>query len=62
MSETGVGPSGTAEGAIYDAAGNRIAGGRTNREIEPLVRFAKEQPVTTADLALGIGYLLGKIL
>jgi hypothetical protein len=62
MSETGVGPSGTAEGAIYDAAGNRIAGGRTNREIEPLVRFAKEQPVTTAVLALGIGYLLGKIL
>ena len=62
MSETGVGPSGTAEGAIYDAAGNRIAGGRTNREIEPLVLFAKEQPVTTAVLALGIGYLLGKIL
>ena len=61
MSETDVGASGTTEGAIYDAAGNRIAGGRTKLEIEPLVRFAKEQPLTTAILALGIGYLLGKI-
>ena len=48
--------------ATDDSTGKRIAGGRTNREIEPLVRFAKEQPVTTAVLALGIGYLLGKIL
>jgi hypothetical protein len=62
MSETGVGASGTAEGAIYDAAGNRIGGGRTNSEIDPLVRFAKDQPLTTAILALGIGYLLAKIL
>jgi hypothetical protein len=62
MSETDVGASGTAEGGIYDETGNRIAGGRTRTEIEPLVRFAKEQPLTTAILALGIGYLLGKIL
>jgi hypothetical protein len=44
MSETDVGASGTTEGAIYDAAGNRIAGGRTKLEIEPLVRFAKGPP------------------
>jgi hypothetical protein len=62
MSETDVGASGTVEGVIYDPTGNRIAGGRTNREIEPLVRFAGEQPLTIAILALGIGYLLGKIL
>ena len=62
MSETDLGASGTAaESAIYDAAGNRIVGGRTQSEFEPLVRFAKEQPLTTAILALGIGYLLGKI-
>lgn len=62
MGETGVGASGTAEGVIYDPTGNRIASGRTNREIEPIVGFAKEQPLTTAILALGIGYLLGKLL
>jgi hypothetical protein len=62
MSETDAGASGTAAGVIYDPTGKRIAGGRTNREIELLVRFAKEQPLTTAILALGIGYLLGKIL
>ena len=62
MSETEVGASGTAEGVVFDSTGNPIAGGRTNREIEPLVRFAKEQPLTTAILALGIGYLPGKIL
>jgi hypothetical protein len=28
--------------------------GRTKPEIEPLVRFAKEQPLTTAILALGV--------
>jgi hypothetical protein len=62
MSETDVGASGTAEGGIYDETGNRIADGWTRTEIEPLFRFAKEQPLTTAILTLGIGYLLGKIL
>jgi hypothetical protein len=62
MSETEVGAFGTAEDVICDPTGKRIAGGWTNSEIEPLVRFAKEQPLTTAILALGIGYLLGKIL
>ena len=60
MSETGLGDSRTVHGGtLYD--GNRIASGRTEPDIEPLVRFAREQPLATALIALGIGYLVGKI-
>jgi len=44
MSETDVGASGTAEGGIYDETGNRIAGGRTRTEIEPLVALPRSNP------------------
>ena len=60
MSETGVGDSSTAQGVLYDASGNRIASPVHPERIEPLVRFAREQPFTTAGLALAIGYLIGK--
>jgi hypothetical protein len=30
--------------------------------VEVLARFAQEQPLATALIALGIGYLLGKML
>ena len=36
-------------------AGNRIGGGRPEPD-EPLVRFAREQPVTLAVISLGIGF------
>jgi hypothetical protein len=63
MSETDIGGSSPAQsGVLYDEAGNRIAGGRTEPDLEPLVRFAREQPLTTTLIALGIGYLFGKIL
>jgi hypothetical protein len=64
MSETDVGASSTAqEGVLYDQAGNRIGDGRRlEPRDEPLVRFAREQPVTLAVIALGIGYLIGKVL
>jgi hypothetical protein len=48
-------------GALYDQAGNRIAG-TAQRELEPLVRFARDQPYTMTILALGIGYLMAKVL
>jgi hypothetical protein len=63
MSETDVGASSTAkEAVLYDAAGNRIAGGvRPNtNHVEPLVRFIRENPITTTILALGLGYLIAK--
>jgi hypothetical protein len=61
MSETDVGASST-EGVLYDQAGNRIGAGRPEPRDEPLVRFAREQPVMLAVIALGIGYLIGKVL
>jgi hypothetical protein len=62
MSETSVGASSTAgEGVLYDEAGKRIGGGVRTDDVEPLVRFAREQPVATFILALGIGFLIGKI-
>ena len=64
MSETDVGAASTAqEGVLYDQTGNRIGGGgRPERTEEPLVRFAREQPVMLAVIALFIGYLIGKVL
>jgi hypothetical protein len=63
MSEAEGRVSGTGEGGVlYDGAGNRIASLRSGPDLEPLVRFAKEQPLTTTLIALGIGYLLGKLL
>jgi len=65
MSETGVGSASTERGdhgGLYDQAGNRIGGDRPRRDVEVLARFAQEQPLATALIALGIGYLLGKML
>lgn len=62
MSETDVGTSSTVQEGVLDQAGNRIGGGRPEPRDEPLVRFAREQPVTLAVIALGIGYLIGKVL
>ena len=49
-------------GERLDQDGNRIGGGGPERRDEPLVRFAREQPITLAVIALGIGYLIGKVL
>jgi hypothetical protein len=60
MSETGVGSS-TRNGGLYDAAGKpiqQIQQGEQN--LEPLVSFAREQPLATALGALILGYILGK--
>jgi hypothetical protein len=64
MSETNVGASSTApDGVLYDPAGNRIAGGvRPKPRDEPLVRFIRENPITTTILALGLGYLIAKTI
>jgi hypothetical protein len=58
MSETGVGSS-TRNGGLYGAAGKPIQQGEQN--LEPLVSFAREQPLATALGALILGYILGKI-
>jgi hypothetical protein len=57
----GAGDSSTAEGVLYNEAGNRI-GDAAQMELEPLVRFARDQPFKTLILALGIGYLTAKVL
>ena len=65
MSETGVGSSSTTRpnaGGLYDATGQPIGGGRPEQNVEALVRFSREQPLATALIALGIGYILGKTL
>jgi hypothetical protein len=65
VSETGVGASSTVqEGVLHDQDGGLIAGGapRGQKELEPLVLFARDQPFTTVFLALGFGYLVGKLL
>jgi hypothetical protein len=63
MSETGIGGASTGadRGGLYDGTGNRI-GGRHEPDVETLARFAREQPLATALMALGIGYILGKML
>ena len=53
MSETVVGASSTGEeGVLYGADGRPITGGvqREQQDLEPLVRFAREQPITTVML------------
>jgi hypothetical protein len=65
MSETGLESSSTVRpngGELYDATGRPIGGGRPEQDLEGLVRFSREQPLATALIALGIGYLLGKML
>jgi hypothetical protein len=65
MSETGPGSSSTTTpngGALYDATGQPISRNRPEQDLEALVRFSREQPLATALIALGIGYLLGKML
>jgi hypothetical protein len=64
MSETGVESSTTRlnGGELYDATGHPIVHGRPAQDLEALVRFSREQPIATALIALGIGYLLGRML
>ncbi|HEX4171963.1 MAG TPA: hypothetical protein VHY82_05745 [Acetobacteraceae bacterium] len=65
MSETGVGSSSTARhngGGLYDETGQPIGRGTPEQNLEGLVRFSQEQPLATALIALGIGYILGKML
>jgi hypothetical protein len=65
MSESGLGSASTERtdhSGLYDQAGNRIGRERTERDVEALARFAQEQPLATALIALGLGYLLGKML
>lgn len=65
MSETGLGSSSTVKsngGELYDATGRAISRARPEQDLETLVRFSREQPLATALIALGIGYLLGKML
>ncbi len=64
MSDTGVGISSTQPvgGRLYDQMGNPMSAARSEQSVEALVRFSREQPLATALIALGIGYLLGKIL
>jgi hypothetical protein len=58
MSETGADtPSG-----ILDATGRKLDTGQRSSELEPLVQFAREQPVCLAVAALCLGFLLGKML
>jgi hypothetical protein len=54
MSETSVESTG-----LVDEAGRKIS---SNETLEPLVRYMQEHPVCTALAALGIGFLLGKML
>jgi hypothetical protein len=64
MSVTNLGASSNAqEGILYDEPGNRIGGAvRPNtNDVEPLVRFARKNPIMTTILALGVGYLIAKI-
>jgi hypothetical protein len=43
MSETGTEEAGTS--GLVDEAGNRVSAARPEEVVEPLVRFAKEQPL-----------------
>ena len=60
MSETAAGAPTTASSGLYDGTGRPIRS-ETERTLEPLVSFVKEQPVAAALAALVIGYILGKI-
>ncbi|HLJ06317.1 MAG TPA: DUF883 C-terminal domain-containing protein [Acetobacteraceae bacterium] len=55
MSETDGGYS----SSFVDETGEKTS---NNDTIEPLVRYIQEHPVCTALAALGIGFLLGKML
>jgi len=55
MSETSFGAS----SGLVDEAGRKIS---SNDTVEPLVRYIQEHPVCTALAALGIVFLLGKMM
>lgn len=48
-----------ASSGLVDEAGRKIS---SNDTVEPLLRYIQEHPVCTALAALGIGFLLGKML
>jgi hypothetical protein len=65
MSETAVGSTGSGGSdrqKLYDEAGNMIGGTGAEQHVETLVRFSREQPLATALIALGVGYILGKMI
>jgi hypothetical protein len=49
-------------GQLYDQMGNPVGAAKPDQNVETLVRFSRDQPLATALIALGIGYLLGKML
>jgi ElaB/YqjD/DUF883 family membrane-anchored ribosome-binding protein len=51
--------SGDASSGLLDETGKKIS---RNDTVEPLLRYVQEHPVCTALAALGIGFLLGKML
>ena len=48
---------------LVDEAGQKISSKNSSKEsVEPLVQYMQEHPVCTALTALGIGFVLGKVL
>jgi hypothetical protein len=56
-------PAHPAEGAVADAA-QTVQGGinQAGEAKDQLIQFIRERPITATILAVGIGYLLGKII
>jgi hypothetical protein len=55
MSDT----SGESSSGLVNEAGRKIS---SKEPVEPFVQYAQEHPVCVALAALGIGFLLGKML
>ncbi|MEO9190820.1 MAG: hypothetical protein ABI224_12615 [Acetobacteraceae bacterium] len=55
-----------AEGKLYDAQGQVIRGSARDRQaatgMGQLTAYIREQPVSAALLAFGLGYIVGKII
>ena len=52
--------SAAASSGLIDATGTKISS--DDAAVEPILRYVQEHPVCTALAALGIGFLLGKML
>ncbi len=65
-STEGAAPSTVAAGQLYDAEGQVIRGSgyhpRPRRGMEQLTDYVREQPISAALLAFGLGYIVGKII
>ena len=64
MSETRVGSSESPNSGLYDDTGQPLSKGNAQDQAagEALVRFSREQPLTTALGALILGYILGRLV